>query len=153
MEAMNPSRDPEFGGVAISLRPIDLALHLWQRIDLGNNQNPFRNNNLISTARQPTAVIRQFSDHLSLFSQWTAKPANAIIEATLFIIWQHYHHPSPPPRISRCSGRSSCRPRTRFSTENRRRESPARRRREKEERQVGRRRRRAQKLLMLTGPD
>ena len=59
---------------------------------------------------------------------WTAKPANAIIEATLFIIW--LHHFSPPPRIPRCSGRSSCRPRTRFSTENRRRE----------ERQVGRRR-------------
>ena len=129
---MNPSRDPEFGGVAISLRPIDpspaLALHLWQRIDLGNNQNPFRNNNLISTARHPTAVIRQFSDHLSLFSQWTAKPANAIIEATLFIIWQH--HFSPPPRIPRCSGRSLRRPRTRFSTENRRRESPARKKKD-----------------------
>ena len=135
---MNPSRDPEFGGVAISLRPIDLALHLWQRIDLGNNQNPFRNNNLISTARQPTAVIRQFSDHLSLFSQWTAKPANTITEATLFIIWQHYHRYSPPPRIPRCSGRSLCRPRTRFSTENRRRESPARRRREKKDKSVGR---------------
>ena len=95
---MNPSRDPEFGGVAISLRPIDRLLPLslfiygsesiWETIKI-----PFE----ITILSQPrghgrdSAVFRPPQPFFTVEAlDWTAKHANAIIEATLFIIWQHF---------------------------------------------------------------
>ena len=87
------------------------------------------------------AVIRQFSDHLSLFSQWTAKPANAIIEATLFIIWQSDEITNISPRVLR----TFLVPPTHAFLYREPTAGISGTKGEREERQVGRRRRRAQK--------